>query len=132
MLSAIRRLCLGAGNAASRGMSSATVTAEEQLFACLFPGQGRYSPDRAAQLAGKLREVADSLSHSSPQQEEKPRERESKRRRKERRYGKGEGSGGRRQWRAAAAAAAACCVPARQPGAQGCHKTEEETDWASC
>ena len=23
-------------------------------------------------------------------------------------------------------------VPARQPGAQGCHKTEEETDWASC
>ena len=91
MLNLLRHLCLGAGNAASRGMSSTAVTAEEQLFACLFPGQGRYSADRAAQLAGKLREVADSLHTAPPQQEEQPRERLSKRARKERRYGKGEG-----------------------------------------
>lgn len=94
MLAAIRRLFLGSGSATSRGMASAANNEAERLFACLFPGQ-RYSPDRAAALASRLREVADTL-EVQPMADE-PEEPLSKKRRKELR-GRG-GWGGQTAWR---------------------------------
>ena len=68
-------------------------SAEDQLFACLCPGQGRYSPDKAGLLAARLREVADSLTPQNAREAE-PDAPDTKRRRKEQR---GRGAGRRRQ-----------------------------------
>ena len=83
MLRLLRRLLGGlSGGAATRTMSTAAAESlEERLYACLFPGQ-RYSPSQAALLAGRLREVADSLGGAS---EGEPEEPASKKRKKEQR-----------------------------------------------
>lgn len=73
MLAFLRRVLGGLSGAAStRTMSAAAAEGlEERLYACLFPGQ-RYSPGQAALLAGRLREVADSLARDAERQPEEP------------------------------------------------------------
>ncbi|KAL4432546.1 hypothetical protein ABPG77_000483 [Micractinium sp. CCAP 211/92] len=39
---------------------------EDRLFEALFPGEGRYTPDKASQLASRLRETAASLDPPQP------------------------------------------------------------------
>ena len=83
MLAFLRRLIGGVsgGATSTRGMSTAAGSVEERLYACLFPGE-RYSPGQAAQLAGRLREVAQSLVVDAEKQPEEPA---SKKRKKEQR-----------------------------------------------
>ncbi|KAL4436896.1 hypothetical protein ABPG75_004035 [Micractinium tetrahymenae] len=89
----LRRLGISRGFASAAGAMSGV---EERLFEALFPGQGRYTPDKAAQLASRLRDVAASLepppaaaaaaAAAAPRRpEEGSEEPASKRRRKEQR-----------------------------------------------
>lgn len=115
MLAFLRRVLGGFSGAASTRKMSTTASEglEERLFACLFPGQ-RYSPGQAALLAGRLREVADSLAMDVQRQPEEPA---SKKRKKELR-GRGVPAAAaverRRSWRLAmipAPSLAVCSAP---------------------
>ena len=97
ILRALKRLALAATQRTPSTMESVS-SVEEQLYACLFPGRGRYSPQHAAVLAGRLREVADSLGQARQQQVKPDEEPDGKRRRKELR-GRGASAGGRRRCR---------------------------------
>lgn len=95
MLAALlRRLGIGRGFASAAGKMSGV---EERLFEALCPGQGHYTPEKAGQLASRLREMAASLeappppaaaaaaAPPHPRPDEGSEEPDSKRRRKEQR-----------------------------------------------
>lgn len=59
----LRRLGISRGFPSAAGKMGGV---EERLFEALFPGEGRYTPDKASQLASRLRETAASLDPPQP------------------------------------------------------------------